>query len=202
MDANYSETSFRRGMCGLFTWVSFHDGIHWIQSPGHLQGAGDVQLGFESFNVNNNVAHPKDSRCVNATRATAFSTLKTICVALMRKTRALRSFPWYAVIWRLCESDESLQAMTETSCYTSMKMTTMPPHKLQVSKWFNCEDWLLLHRTGNWIQLNIWKQLQGYLIVLLTQNPWHREILIVATNQVRCCLSFGDTIGFQFSVFI
>lgn len=168
---------------------------HWIQSPEHLQGARDVQQGFESFNVNNNVAHPKD-RCVNATHATAFSTLKTIYVALMRKTRAL-SFPWYAVIWRLCESDENLQAMTETSCYTSMKITTMPPHKLQVSKWFNCKDWLLLHRTGNWIQLNIRKQLQGSLAVVLTQNPWHREILIVATNQVHC-LSFENTIGFPF----
>jgi len=172
---------------------------HWIQSPEHLQGARDVQLGFESFNVNDNVTHPKDSRCVNATRAT----LKTIYCCFNEKNQdTLYSFPWYAVIWRLCESDESLQAMTETSCYTSMKITTMPPHKLQVSKWFNCEDWLLLHRTGNWIQLNIWKQLQRCLVVVLTQNPWHRKILIVATKQVHCCLSFGDTTGFQFSVII
>lgn len=70
-----------RGFLFMMAW-------HWIQSPERLQGAGDVQLGFESFNVNNNVAHPKDSRCVNAT---AFSTLKTIYVALMRKTRALRT---------------------------------------------------------------------------------------------------------------
>jgi len=105
---------------------------HWIQSPEHLQGARDVQLGFESFNVNGNVTHPKDSRCVNATRAT----LKTIYCCFNEKNQdTLYSFPWYAVIWRLCESDESLQAMTETSCYTSMKITTMPPHTS--FKWAN-----------------------------------------------------------------
>lgn len=58
---------------------------HWIQRPEHLQGAREVQLSFESFNVNNNVAHSKDSRCVNEGCATAFSTLKTNYFALMRK---------------------------------------------------------------------------------------------------------------------
>lgn len=84
--------------------------------------------------------------------------------------------------------------MTETSCCTSMKITTMPPHELQVSKWFNYKDLLLLHRTGNWIFVSNFRKLQGFLVVVLTQNPWHREILIVATNQVH----LGPQLGFNF----
>ncbi len=182
-------------MCGLFTWVSY-DGV--ALNSKHPQWAREVQLGLESFNINNVIQ--KFSSCVNEGCATAFSTLKTIYVTLMRKSRA----PLYSFHDEMLLCDGSVKLIKAYRQWQKQAATL--PWKLQPSL-YTCFKWAIDSIVKicctynepeiefNWISVSNFQNLQGSLVLALTQNPWHK-------HRFTCCLLFQATAQFQFSVFI